>query len=389
MMAERNSRRGESTDRGSRRGGRDDDDDSRGGRSSRGGRDTGRSSGRSSGSSSGYRYQARNPEAATRRSTAGGGDFDKILRDDIKMFKVNDGDNTIRIMPPTWDAPEHFGYDIHVHSGIGPDQQTYLCLDKMKGEPCPICDERKQAIADNDEEYADELKPVKRVLVALIDRDHEKDGPQVWAMPWGVDRDLCALVVDKKSGEVLPIDDPENGYDVEFTRTGTGIKTKYVGLQISRRESDLGNDKWLDFMVDNPLPDLLQFYSYDHIAKVFGGASGGGKSSRSSPKDELTEEQERDLAKVDTRGRRNPSRDDDDALTWDGIHGMTYKELCAVIDDNKLDIDPEDSKDDEDLADWICEEMKIKKEAAPARRSSSDESTNSRMANLRSRRQVD
>ena len=31
------------------------------------------------------------------------------------------------------------------------------------------------------------------------------------------------------------------------------------------------------------------------------------------------------------------------------------------IDQEKLDINPNEAKSDEDLADWICEEMKIKK----------------------------
>lgn len=369
------------------------EDNSRSSRSSRGREEetssrSSRGSSRESsrGGSTGYKYKQRDASTAEKRSTQGGNDFDHILIDGVKMFSVNDGDNIIRILPPTWDDPEHFGLDIYVHYGIGPDNQAYLCLDKMQGKPCPICEERKQALHDKDEDYADELKFTKRVLVALIDRDAEKEGPQVWSMPWTIDRDLCKLVIDKRSGEVLPIDDPENGYDIEFSRTGTGMKTKYVGLAVARRESELGNEKWLDYMVENPLPNMLNFYDYDHIKKVFGGST-GGTTKRSNDDDDPDVTLEMD--KPAGRGR---SKSSDDDLTWESIHGMTFEELKALVEDTKAlkDIDPDESKDDAELADWICEDLGIEKEEPKtARRGrTSEDSTESKMSELRSRRKV-
>lgn len=388
MMTDRDRGRGRDT---GRRGRPDEDDDNRGSRSSSRGGGRGESRGGGSGR---YRYTPRSADNVNKRSTQGGGDFDRYIKDSIKMFKANDGDNTLRILPPTWDNPEHFGYDVHVHFGIGPDEQAYLCLEKMKGEKCPICEERKRAVHDGDEKYADTLKPMRRVLIAVIDRDNEKEGPQAWAMPWGIDRDLCKLVIDKKSGEVLPIDDPENGYDIEFSKQGSGIKTKYVGLAIARRESDLGNEKWLDFMVDNPLPDCLQYYTFDHIQNVFGGGSSNSRGNNDD--DDLTQEQERDLRKAERgegrNGGRRSTRGEDD-YSWDDVHGMTFEELKALIDDKDLNIDPEESKDDDELADWVCEDLKIVKEEVRATRrrtvDNEDDNNGDRMEKLRSRRTLD
>lgn len=391
--------RGSSRDEGRSRGSSRDE----GGGRDRGGRDQGsersgrerssrdEGSSRSSRGGSSYQYHQRDASAAKKRADAGGGDFDKYLSDSVKMFKPNDGDNTIRILPPTWTGAEHFGYDIFVHYGVGPDSQTYLCLDKMKGEPCPICDERKTANDDGDTEYADKLKPTKRVLLYLVDRDNEKEGLQAWAAPWSLDRDLNKITIDKRTGDLLPIDDPVGGYDVMFDRTGKGDRTKYGGLSIARRDSQLGNDRWMDEAVDNPLPTLAKFYDYDHIAKVFGGKS--AKRGDGASRTNLDREQEAGLREAERGGRGSSRGREETDLTWDSIHSMSFEELGALIDQERLDIKPDDSKDDIELADWICEDLKIAKEEpqrSSRRQVSDDTDATGKLADMRGkRRQVD
>jgi hypothetical protein len=331
------------------------------------------SSRRGSGASAGYEYKERSAADARKRSSQSANDYDKILVDSIKMFKPNDGDNRIRVLPPTWEGAEHFGLDIFVNYGVGPDRQSYLCLAKMKGEADPIDEERQQARKDGDEDYAKELTAKKRVLVYVIDRDHEKDGVQAWAMPWTIDRDIVKVSVDKTSGEVLPIDHPEDGYDVEFEKKGAAARTEYLGVAIARRSSPLGKSEWLDFAMDNPLPDQLNFFDYDHIAKVFGGGGAHKEKARDRGDDrkpargrdgdrDSKPPRDRDDDRKPARGRE-PEKSTDDDPTWDSIHAMTGDELEDLIDQEKLDIDPKEAKDDEDLADWICDEMKLSKPA--------------------------
>jgi len=372
-------------DRGSRRSGRDRDDSDRG--SSRGGR--------------GFEYRNRSADDTKRRASQGANDFDKILKDHIKMWKPNDGDNRIRILPPTWEGAKHFGHDIYVHYGVGPDRGSYLCLQKMKGEPDPIAEERDIARREEDEKYAKELDAKKRVLVYLIDRDHEKEGVQAWAMPWTVDRDIVKVSVDRQSGEVLPIDHPEEGFDIEFEKKGAQARTEYLGMAIARRSTPLGKDEWLDYAIDNPLPDQLQFFDYDHIAKAFNGA--GAHKEKSRRGEDSSSDRDRDDDRRSSRGRDDadedrPSRSrgraeapKDDSPTWESIHEMTVEELEDLIDQEKLDINPTEAKDDEDLADWICDEMKLKKaERKTERRSTSrdddEDDSASRLRKMRERR---
>jgi hypothetical protein len=351
---------------------RDDGDD----RPSRGGRDRDSERGGRSGRS-GFEYHQRDASDTRKRSSQGANDFDKILVDSVKMWKPNDGDNRIRILPPTWPGAKHFGLDIYVHYGVGPDRQSYLCLQKMKGEADPIAEEREIARRDEDEKYAKELEAKRRVLVYLIDRDHEKEGVQAWAMPWTVDRDIVKVSVDKSTGEVLPIDHPDEGYDVEFEKKGAKDRTEYLGVAIARRSSPLGKEEWLDYAIDNPLPEQLNYFDYDHIAKVFNGGGAhkekdrGGRDDRDDDRGGRSRSEsrsDRDSERGTSRSERGSSRSapkEPDEPTWDSIHEMTGDELEDLIDQEKLEIDPREAKSDEDLADWVCEEMKITK--APAR----------------------
>ncbi len=376
----RSSRDRDDDDRGSRRSSRDRDDEDRGSRNSS--------------SSSRYEYQARDASASKKRASMGANDFDKLLKDNIKMWKPNDGDNRIRILPPTWPKPEHYGLDIYVHYGVGPDRGSYLCLDKMLGKPDPIAEERKIARDDGDEKYSKELEAKRRVLVYLIDRDHPKEGIQAWSMPWTVDRDIVKVSQDRDSGEVLQIDHPEEGYDVEFEKKGAKDRTEYLGVAIARRSTPLNNDDAMEFAVENPLPDQLVYFPYDHIAKAFGGQGAQKERSRSSRDDEPEERGGRaggggrDRDEPPARGRESSRRSEPEEPTWESVHEMTYTELEDLIEQEDLDIKPKEAKDDEDLADWICEEMKLTKKKKVERKRDADdeESTSDKLRDMRRKR---
>lgn len=382
--------RDEDEDRGSRRRSRDEDED--------------RGSSRRSGS--GFSYRERSADSTKKRASMGNNDFDKFLKDGVKMWKPNDGDNRIRIVPPTWEEADHYGLDIYMHYGIGPDRQSYLCLNKMKGEACPICEEREQLKRDGDDEAAKEIEPKRRVLIYLVDRDHPKEGLQAYAMPWTLDRDIVKVSQDKSTGEVLQIDHPEHGYDVEFEKKGSKNRTEYLGVAIARRESSLGKESLLDDAVDAPLSEQLIYFSYDHIAKAFGGhgqqrdrrrdedeepprnrsrdRDDDSRSSRRSRDEE--EERPRRRERDEDEGRSSRRKESDDP-TWESVHEMTRTELEDLIEVERLDIKPRDAKDTEDLADWVCEEMKLKKSEAPKRRKLEDDpEEDDKLAEMRRRR---
>jgi hypothetical protein len=223
-------------------------------------------------------YKRPTQETVKKQAEQKSGAYDSIYKDGINVFKVREGDFRIRVLPPTWEESEHFGYEIWWHRNIGADNQTYLCTEKMKGEACPICEERARAEREGEAEYASSLKPVKRIMMAFIDRDNEDDGPIYWAAPWQVNRDINKISMDRRSKEIFCIDDPVEGYDIDFTVEGKMRNTKYIGFVVARKSTTLGDseeieDEWIEFMEDNPLPEVLEFHGYNYIAAIFAGGN--------------------------------------------------------------------------------------------------------------------
>lgn len=224
-----------------------------------------------------YKGKDRSVESVVRKSKAGGGLYDSYLSGDIPMIKIKEGEACIRILPPTWTDVEKYGdgweIGIYLHYNVGPDNGAYLCLNKMTNEACPVCEARRDAV-DGDE--ADKLKPSYRVLAWAVDRDNEKAGPQVWSLPVTLFKDIMARSIDKKTNTPILIDDPEEGYDIIFNRAGTDLRTKYTAVEVSREPSPLHDDQkkqdaWLEYITENPLPDILQFFEAAQIEKVLFG----------------------------------------------------------------------------------------------------------------------
>ena len=219
-------------------------------------------------------YQPRGADAVQRRATQQGGAFDSIFKSSCTVFAPKEGDYDIRFCPPTWDNPDHYAIEVWIHYNVGPDNATYLCLNKMLGQPCPMCDERKRAEQAGDADYAKSLAPQKRCPTYLIDRKAEAQGPQVWGMPWTFDKEVAGLSIDKRSGAALLLDNPDQGYDVSFNKAGVKKNTKYTQIQIARNPTYLCDDEqmqnaWIQFLMENPLPDMLQYFDYNYIQSIF------------------------------------------------------------------------------------------------------------------------
>lgn len=422
----RDSGRSRDDDRGSRdapRGGRDDD---RGGR-----REPARDEYRGSGASAGFKYTPRTREQVEKRATAGASDFDKILKPHIKVYVPRKGENRVRILPATWPNPVHYGYDIYVHYGVGPDRQAYLDLSRMLNKPDPISEERdalRRSGRGSEQEIRD-LNSTRRVLTYIVDRLAEEDGVQAWPMAQTLDTEINAMSVDPDTKEVLNIDDPDEGYDVTFTKQGEKLGTKYSGVRTSRHPSKLAA-KHLDYAMEFPLPDQLQFFSYEQIAKEFGGGGahrerddardGGGRDSprgqernegddrgRDAPRGRDADDGRNDRGRApaqesrddrsrderDTRGAERGGRGDKEEITYAAVMAMDYDSLVDLIaDDRRLSAcDPKESKDDDELRKWVCDDLKLSPptERETARRSVArpTEDTNDRLAAMRAERE--
>jgi hypothetical protein len=225
-------------------------------------------------------YRPRTIEDAKKRQNQNSDRFDQLMENNLPLFKPVDGANRVRILPPTWDGADHYGLNVFIHYNVGPEKQRYLCLDKMKGERCPVCVEQmvEKNRPDKDDAVVRALSALKRVAAWVIDRKHEIDGPQLWLMPKKMDDALTKQSYDDSTGELLRVEDPEEGFDILFTKEGQGINTDYIGTTIARRTSVLSEDAdvlqtWSEFLEAKPIPSLLRFYSFDRIYSQLTGQS--------------------------------------------------------------------------------------------------------------------
>jgi hypothetical protein len=235
-----------------------------------------------------FTYKPRSYEQMKAHINSRGGGFDSYIKPQYKMYKVKDGKNLIRILPPPSGDWDHYGLKIFVNYGVGPDRQSYLSLSRMLNKRDPLAEARVEADRAGNEQYARDLAPKERTLFWLIDRDDEDAGPQLWACPKTVDKDFMTLSIDDDTQKVIAIDDPKKGRDVRFHREKTG-KTypEYPAAKIKLLEpSPLHEDEdksegWIKYIMQNQLQDTLNYYDYDHIAQVFNG--------HSKPKEEADE----------------------------------------------------------------------------------------------------
>ena len=216
-----------------------------------------------------FTYQQRDPNEWRKRAAQNRGEG--FLPGDLAIYQVRKGDNYIRIFPPTWDNAHHFGLDVWVHYGLGPDRKSCLCMKRMLNKPCPCCEAVNEFDRAGQEAEKKALIARRRVLVWLIDKKEEEKGPQLWAMPHTLDSDIAKHAEDPDSGEIYAVDDPERGYNISFITEGENQQRKYVGVNLSRKATSV-DPKLIDFAVDNPLPSLLQYLSYEEALELYEGA---------------------------------------------------------------------------------------------------------------------
>ncbi|MBO0736276.1 MAG: hypothetical protein J2P48_06870 [Alphaproteobacteria bacterium] len=221
-----------------------------------------------------FKYRPPSQEDLDRRANMSTSDFKGFIKDEYRLYVAQKQENHVRIMPPSslWTDAKYYAMDIWVHYGVGPDRASVLCLDQMKGQKCPICQERARAEKARDEELTRDLRATRRVLCFVVDRKDPGKGVLAWPMPSTVDREIAKAAKDRSTGQYFFVDDPVNGYDVYFDRDGEGLSTKYTGVSLARRSSKV-EDKYLDWVEAHPLPEVLKWRSYEEVRRLYEGNS--------------------------------------------------------------------------------------------------------------------
>ncbi|MHA1591483.1 MAG: hypothetical protein ACTSUP_03330 [Candidatus Heimdallarchaeaceae archaeon] len=238
-------------------------------------------------------------------------DIDKAERLGVTEYKATVGDKFVRIISP--DIDKFWALEIFKHSNIGTNRATFLCLDKMFGKPCPIC-ERIKEIREKDpkDPKIAALRYSRRYLVFLYDvenRDAEGKGLRWYDMPVNVKDNIMSLCVDKRTGKFTEIEHPDDGKDIEFRRVGTTQETtKYSGFKLV--DNDPIPSDWLE---DVPqFVDVLRIPTYEGMAEELTGMVSESKDEKGSEKkaEEEHKDDQREEKEERQSGRRRQRREE-------------------------------------------------------------------------------
>ena len=100
--------------------------------------------------------------------------------DDVAWFKPTKGTNRIDIIPYTVSSDNHpqgikqgfedYVLDLWVHRRIGPTEDSFVCLKRTYGKPCPICEEMAILMQEDkpNKKMIQSLKPSRRDRKSVV-----------------------------------------------------------------------------------------------------------------------------------------------------------------------------------------------------------------------------
>ena len=224
-------------------------------------------------------YKPRTADQVKARATKFTSNFDSVFKQGYDTFRPHDGDNLIRYLPATWDDFDHYCYTAYEHRYVGSKNSCYLCPKKMLNKRCPFCEAEKEALEAGEKDESKQLGAKERAIAWVLDRDaDDPEKPRLWDNSRPEDSNIACLCINERTGDVLMIDHPDNGFDVSFKRKkGAGkLNIDYYGHQIDRHESPIcqserTQDEILDYIEKHPVPECLRFYDYDYLKGVLYG----------------------------------------------------------------------------------------------------------------------
>lgn len=236
------------------------------------------------------------------------------------MFKLVVGRNILRILPPPVNQRSPFKI-VHQHFIELPgNRKSFICARLEAKKPCAICkkiDQLRASPSKADRDAADDMFARRRIFVNVIDRKNPDKGPMVMAVGKQVHEQLLGLRDDETGGDYC---DPEEGYDVVITRTGTGKNdTKYT-VALMRKPSPLAGTKddpdydkmqeWID--TQNDLQKFARLPDQQEVAGLLsaGDEEEGEEEEAAPPKRRFTKKTSASSSVPSTKKRSRSAEDD-------------------------------------------------------------------------------
>jgi len=218
------------------------------------------------------------------------------LPDGAEMYKPKKGTKSIDIIPYTVTIDNHpdaekgeqwWERTYFVHFNIGPEEKPRICP-KTFGKPCPICEERKDLMREDDEanqDLIDELKPKERVLYNIIDLSDQDKGVQLMDMSYFLFGKQLDEEIREGDDEVADFAELKGGktLKVRWAERSLGTNTFVDASRIDFKDRKDYDDDILDDSFD--LDNILIVRSYEELQAELHGTEAPPEESNGKKED--------------------------------------------------------------------------------------------------------
>ena len=233
-----------------------------------------------------YREEVRKSQEDSHARKDDSGKFKTIFKDiPGGLWKCKEGEHSINIIPfiagpnhPTKkEGKSTYILDVFVHTKVGSNEDSYICLNKSYGKECPICDyqTRLHKQDDFDEAEVKALYPTRRAVynVQVLDTKEDKKTIRIFDVSHFLfEKELVERAENMKGGKVY-FADPDEGKIIAFKRRGKGAKdTKYAPFDFEERESPISDEMLdgaycLDMMINIPTQEEVSHAFFGVLEK--------------------------------------------------------------------------------------------------------------------------
>lgn len=208
----------------------------------------------------------------------------------VNFWKCKEGDHDIDIIPylagpfdpNTPEGEWTYILEVYEHRDVGGiEGQNYICLMKTYKQPCPVCEHRQMLIKEGgDEGVIKDLRPSRypRSIYNILcydDTKEEDTGIQVFHTSHYIMEMYLLKLAESTKRDIAAGDppykyfaDPDDGYSVRFTRTGTGMNTRFIAHSLVARNYQI-NPEMLN--AAQQLDTLIHIPEYEEVYKAFWG----------------------------------------------------------------------------------------------------------------------
>ena len=149
--------------------------------------------------------------------------------DEVKFWRPEKGNKnkvSLDIIPYVVQTKHHpqkikpgyndYRLDVFVHRYIGPGDDTFLCLKKTFGKPCPIC-EHEESLQESGQKKASEgFKAKRRCVYNIIDMNDIDAGIQLFEESYWLFEKEMLEEAETSEDQVITFSDLEDGRNVRF-----------------------------------------------------------------------------------------------------------------------------------------------------------------------------